>query len=83
MLHVHILIIANKTLLALVLVALHFSCAGAVAFCDADYDSPNALDRSPAVGTAIGSNEWTTFSAAASKNCGFEPVCALTRADAH
>ena len=65
---------ANKIVLALIYAVLNISYTDAATCCDVDHDSPNVSDRSPTVGTVVGTNEWTTFSAAISDNCGLAQV---------
>merc|ERR1719362_1294050 len=45
-----------------------------VTCCDVDHDPPNVSSRSPVVGTVIGANQWTTFSASVGDNCGLQKV---------
>ena len=62
-------------LLALTLAVLNLSYAGAdITCCDLDHNSPNVSDRKPVVGTVIGANQWTTFSASVNNNCGLQQV---------
>ena len=62
-----------KLVLALIVAALNIGHTVAnISCCDVDHDSPNISDRNPVVGTVIGANDWTTFSAAVSDNCGLE-----------